>query len=75
MNYENEYTQVETDKYYKLLENEEYYKKAYSMLRDLLPSKEEIVRSHATFQEKEKGRSLSLKNPFNPLNPCKSVFK
>ena len=42
MNYENEYTQVETDKYYKLLENEEYYKKAYSMLRDLLPSKEEI---------------------------------
>lgn len=42
MNYENDFTQVETDRYYKLLENEEYYKTAYSMLRDLLPSKEEI---------------------------------
>lgn len=42
MNYENDYTSVETERYYKLVEDNENYKKAYSMLRDLLPSKEEI---------------------------------
>lgn len=34
--------EVNEERLYKLEENEEYYKKAYSMLRDLLPKKEEI---------------------------------
>ena len=42
MNYENDYTRVETERYYKLVEDNENYKKAYGLLRDLLPSKEEI---------------------------------
>lgn len=42
MNYENDYTNIETERYYKLVEDNENYKKAYSTLRDLLPSKEEI---------------------------------
>lgn len=49
MNYENDYIKVETDTYQKLLENEEYYKKAYSMLRDLLPEQKEIEKI-ATWQ-------------------------
>jgi hypothetical protein len=37
-----DYITVETDRYYQLVENEEYYKKTYSMIRDLIPTKEEI---------------------------------
>ena len=36
------YVQVESDKYEKLLINEEAYKQGLSMLRDLLPNKDEI---------------------------------
>lgn len=36
------YVQVESDRYEKLLINEEAYKQGLSMLRDLLPKKDEI---------------------------------
>lgn len=55
MNYENNYTNVETETYYKLLDDNESYKKAYSMLRDLLPSKEEIEEVSTWQEEKLEG--------------------
>lgn len=55
MNYENDFVRVETDRYYKLLENEENYKKAYGLLRDLLPSKEEIEEISKWNQEQLEG--------------------
>lgn len=36
------YVQVESDRYEKLLINEEAYKQGLNMLRDLLPNKDEI---------------------------------
>lgn len=32
----------ENDRYFQLVENEEIYKKAYSMIRDLLPKREDL---------------------------------
>lgn len=37
-----DYTKVEADIYYKLVENNDNYKKAYSTIRDLLPEKEDL---------------------------------
>lgn len=42
MSYENEYVKIENDRYIELITNEEIYKKTFGLLRDLLPSKEEI---------------------------------
>lgn len=42
MSYENEYVKLDNNRYVELITNEEIYKKAIGLLRDLLPNKEEI---------------------------------
>lgn len=36
------YISIDEERYYQLLTNEEHYKTAFGLLRDLLPKKEEI---------------------------------
>lgn len=72
---DNDFTKVETDRYYQLIENEEYYRKTYSLLRDLLPSKEEIEEVSKWNSDDLQGLFEEVDYTLRCLNEvCKQIF-